>query len=66
MSTQDTTRSAAAIELADAIIAEFNDPNSKLKGIGTVTMEKLLAYDKITQRSQRAKAKRAADLDASA
>lgn len=49
------TRSIAAVELADALLAEFNDPRSALKGIGTVTMEKLLAYAKIAEKPPRKK-----------
>jgi hypothetical protein len=53
MSTPDPVRAAAALELADALLAEFNDPSSALKGIGRTTMEKILAYAKIVERSQR-------------
>jgi hypothetical protein len=53
MATPDPVRSAAAIELADALLAEFNDPSSALKGVGRVTMEKLLAYQKLIDRAQR-------------
>ena len=49
----DKVRSLAAIELADALIADFNNPSSALKGIGRGTMEKLLVYLKIAERSQR-------------
>lgn len=55
MSTADDTRSNAAIELADALLSEFNNPSSALKGIGVVTMEKLLLYSKIAERAQRKK-----------
>lgn len=55
MSKADNARSTAAVELADALLAEFNDPRSALKGIGTVTMEKLLAYAKIAEKPPRKK-----------
>lgn len=55
MSKADTARSTVAVELADALLAEFNDPRSALKGIGTVTMEKLLAYAKIAEKPPRKK-----------
>lgn len=53
MATSDSPRAAAALELADALLAEFNDPRSALKGIGRLTMEKLLAYQKIAERPAR-------------
>jgi hypothetical protein len=53
MTAPDPLRAAAAVELADALLAEFNDPSSALKGIGRTTMEKLLAYQKLVERSQR-------------
>jgi hypothetical protein len=53
MAQPDPIRAAAALELADALLAEFNDPSSALKGIGRATMEKILAYAKIVERSQR-------------
>jgi hypothetical protein len=53
MATPDLPRAAAAVELADALLAEFNDPSSSLKGIGRVTMEKILAYAKIVERPRR-------------
>ena len=53
MKTDDKVRALAAIELADALIVDFNNPSSALKGIGGETMEKLLVYLKITERSQR-------------
>lgn len=55
----DKARSLAAIELADALIADFNNPSSALKGIGRETMEKLLIYLKIAERSQRRQSKKA-------
>lgn len=64
MSTADDTRSAAAIELADAILAEFNDPSSALKGIGKVTMEKLLTYSKISEKAMRKRIVKRAEDDA--
>lgn len=58
MKTDDKVRSLAAIELADALIVDFNNPSSALKGINGVTMEKLLVYLKISERSQRRRAKK--------
>jgi hypothetical protein len=58
MKTDDKMRALAAIELADALIVDFNNPRSALKGIDGVTMEKLLVYLKITERSQRRQAKK--------
>jgi hypothetical protein len=55
MSKADTVRAAAAIELADALLVEFNDPRSALKGIGREMMEKLLAYAKIAEKPPRKK-----------
>jgi hypothetical protein len=57
MKTNDKMRALAAIELADALIVDFNNPRSALKGIGGETMEKLLVYLKITERSQRRRSK---------
>jgi hypothetical protein len=53
MKTDDKVRALAAIELADALLVDFNNPSSSLKGIGGATMEKLLVYLKLTERSQR-------------
>lgn len=58
MKTDDKVRALAAIELADALIVDFNNPSSALKGIGGATMEKLLVYLKISERSQRRRAKK--------
>lgn len=58
MKTDDKVRAIAAIELADALIVDFNNPSSALKGIGGETMEKLLVYLKITERSQRRRSKK--------
>ncbi len=58
MTPHDKMRALAAIELADALIADFNNPSSALKGIGRETMEKLLVYLKIAERSQRRQSKR--------
>ncbi len=58
MSTNDPATCAAAIELADAILAEFNDSSSKLKGFGTVSIEKLVAYEKVVAKALKSKAKR--------
>lgn len=55
MSKADNVRATAAVELADALLAEFNDQRSALKGIGGVTMEKLLAYAKIAEKPPRKK-----------
>lgn len=57
MSTIDPVKNAAAIELADAILAEFNDSSSKLKGFGPASIEKIFAYEKIIEKAK-AKAKR--------
>lgn len=57
MKTDDKMRALAAIELADALILDFNNPSSALKGIGGETMEKLLVYLKIAERSQRRRSK---------
>lgn len=54
----DKARALAAIELADALITDFNNPGSALKGIGRETMEKLLVYLKIAERSQRRQSKK--------
>ncbi len=56
--TQDKARAAAAIELADALNAEFRDPRSALKGIGRDTMEKLLIYHKMAEKAEMMLAKR--------
>jgi DNA polymerase/3'-5' exonuclease PolX len=58
MTPQEAKRAAAAIELADALLEEFNNPSSALKGIGRTTMEKLLVYLKICEKAQRRRAKR--------
>jgi len=60
MTNSESVKFAAAIELADSILAEFNDPASKLKGFNTVSMDKLLAYRKIAERAPRGKNKKAA------
>jgi hypothetical protein len=60
MDTPEQKRSAAALELADALLAEFDDPSSSIKGIGGVTMTKLLAYQKIVEKALRRQAKRPA------
>jgi hypothetical protein len=60
MKTDDKVRALAAIELADALIVDFNNPRSSLKGIDGVTMEKLLVYLKITERSERRRSKKLA------
>lgn len=60
MKTDDKVRALAAIELADALIVDFNNPSSALKGIGGVTMEKLLVYLKISERSQRRRSRKVA------
>ena len=60
MKTDDKMRALAAIELADALIVDFNNPSSALKGIGGATMEKLLVYLKITERSQLRQSKKLA------
>lgn len=59
MTPHEAKRAAAAIELADALLEEFNNPSSALKGIGRVTMEKLLVYLKIVEQAQRRRSKRA-------
>jgi hypothetical protein len=58
MKTDDNVRAQAAIELADALIIDFNNPSSALKGINGVTMEKLLVYLKISERAQRRRSKK--------
>ncbi len=60
MKTDDKMRALAAIELADALIVDFNNPSSALKGIGGATMEKLLVYLKISERSQLRQSKKLA------
>lgn len=57
MKTDDKARALAAIELADALIVDFNNPSSALKGINGAIMEKLLVYLKISERHQRRRAK---------
>ena len=59
MTPHEAKRAAAAIELADALLEEFNNPSSALKGIGRITMEKLLVYLKIVEQAQRRRSKRA-------
>jgi len=54
----DKARAAAAIELADALNAEFRDPRSALKGIGRMTMDKLLIYHKIAEKAEMLLAKK--------
>jgi hypothetical protein len=61
MTPHEAKRAAAAIELADALLEEFNNPSSALKGIGRVTMEKLLVYLKIVEQAQRRRSKRSKD-----
>jgi len=61
MKPPDDKHIAAALELADALLAEFNDSTSSIKGIGRITMEKLLAYQKIAEKALRRQAKRQAD-----
>lgn len=58
MKTDDKMRAIAAIELADALLVDFNNPSSALKGIDGVTMEKLLVYLKISERSQRRRSRK--------
>ena len=60
MKTDDKVRALAAIELADALLVDFNNPSSSLKGIGGATMEKLLVYLKLTERSQRRQSRKLA------
>ena len=60
MKPPDEMRALAAIELADALIIDFNNPSSALKGIGKETMEKLLIYLKMTERLQRRRSKKSA------
>ncbi len=60
MKPPDEMRALAAIELADALIIDFNNPSSALKGIGKETMEKLLVYLKMTERLQRRRSKKSA------
>ena len=56
----DEMRAVAAIELAEALITDFNNPSSALKGIGKETMEKLLTYLKMSERLQRRRSKKSA------
>lgn len=60
MSHTDQATCLAASDLADAIVAEFNDPSSKLKGFAPASIEKIFAYEKLMakQAKSRAKAKR--------
>jgi hypothetical protein len=58
MKPADKARALAAIELADALIVDFNNPSSALKGIGRETMEKLLVYLKLAERSQRSRSRK--------
>jgi endonuclease III-like uncharacterized protein len=60
MKPNDKARAQAAIELADALNAEFCNPSSTLKGIGKETMEKLLVYHKMADKTQRLLAKKLA------
>jgi hypothetical protein len=60
MKPADEMRALAAIELADALIIDFNNPSSALKGIGKETMEKLLIYLKMSERLQRRRSKKSA------
>ncbi len=59
MTPHEAKRAAAAVELSDALLEDFNNPSSALKGIGRATMEKLLVYLKITEQAQRRRSKRA-------
>ncbi len=52
MTLQNPARAAAAIELADAILAEFNDPDGKVR-FSVPVMEKILAYRKIAEKKPR-------------
>lgn len=63
MTPHEAKRAAAAVELADALLEEFNNPSSALKGIGRTTMEKLLIYLKISEQAQRRRSKRAKGKD---
>lgn len=60
MKPADEMRAIAAIELAEALITDFNNPSSALKGIGKETMEKLLTYHKMSERLQRRRSKKSA------
>ena len=60
MKPADEMRALAAIELADALIIDFNNPSSALKGIGKETMEKLLIYHKMSERLLRRRLKKSA------
>lgn len=62
MTPHEAKRALSAIELADALLAEFNNPSSALKGIGRETMEKLLVYLKLVESAQRRSARRAKSL----
>ena len=53
MSTTDPAQHAAAVALADAILAEYNDSSSKLKGFSTALIEKIAAYEKLKTRVKR-------------
>jgi hypothetical protein len=55
MASVNPAKVAAALELADAILAEFNDPDGKAR-FGTVAMEKILAYRKIAEKKPRGRA----------
>ncbi len=57
MKSTDETKFQAAIDVADAILAEFNDSGSRLKGFASASIEKILIYEKIVQKLSKAKAK---------
>jgi len=57
MSTPDQATCASAIELADAILAEFNNPDSKLKGFGPAAIDKIFAYEKIVKKRLKSRTK---------
>jgi hypothetical protein len=49
MSTHDSAAQVAAVALADAILAEYNDSSSKLKGFSAAVIEKIAVYEKSLQ-----------------
>jgi len=57
MSTQHPAAQAAAVALADAILAEYNDSSSKLKGFSAAVIEKIAVYEKSLQVKAKARSK---------
>ena len=55
MITEDPEKQAAAFALADAILGEYNNSSSKLKGFSAAVIEKIAAYEKSLKSKAKAK-----------